>query len=177
MLHPRLKLVAACALIAPPSLAYSQTPTQSGQAAYGAIAEVVRLLEADSTTDWKKVNIEALRQHLIDMDEVTLRSSTTQRNIEGGLEMTVTGSGRAVPAIRRILATHAGMLEMGDAYSASSMDVPDGVRFIVTARDPSDAKTVARIRALGFAGIITEDNHHARHHMALARGESMSHMH
>src|SRR5437764_5713379 len=35
-----------------------------GQAAFGAIQEVVELLEADPTTDWAKVNIAALREHL-----------------------------------------------------------------------------------------------------------------
>ena len=34
----------------------------------------MRILEADPTTDWSKVNIGALREHLIDMDEVTMRA-------------------------------------------------------------------------------------------------------
>jgi hypothetical protein len=111
------------------------------------------------------------------MDEVTLRSSATQRNVEGGLEMNVTGAGRTVSAIRQLVASHAATLEMGDTYHASSTDIPDGTKLTITARNPKDAKTVARIRALGFAGIMTEGNHHALHHIALARGESMSHMH
>src|SRR5436305_14133105 len=94
MTHHRLKLVAACTVLVVPVLAHAQTPTQPGQAAYGAIAEVVRMLEADPNTDWTRVNIEALRQHLIDMDEVTLRSKATQRNVDGGLEMNVIGAGR-----------------------------------------------------------------------------------
>ncbi|MFX5914869.1 hypothetical protein ABTE45_18800, partial [Acinetobacter baumannii] len=49
-------------------------PTQPGQSAFAAILEIVALLEADPATDWSKVNIEALRQHLIDMDNVTLRA-------------------------------------------------------------------------------------------------------
>ena len=49
-------------------------PAQPGQGAFAAIQEIVGILEADSSTDWSKVNIEALRQHLIDMDNVTLRS-------------------------------------------------------------------------------------------------------
>src|SRR3954465_304894 len=107
MTHRLSKLIAACALLVTPLLAHAQTPTQPGQAAYGAIAEVVRLLEADPNTDWTRVNIEALRQHLIDMDEVTLRSSATQRNVEGGLEINITGSGRTVGAIRQLLTSHA----------------------------------------------------------------------
>src|SRR3954464_1720474 len=146
MLHHYLKVIAVCALVGASSLASSQTPTQSGQAAYGAIAEVVRILEADPNTDWTRVNIEALRQHLIDMDEVTLRSKATQRNVEGGLEIDVTGSGRTVSAIRQLVASHAATLEMGDTYHAISTDIPDGARLTVTARNPNDAKTIARIR-------------------------------
>jgi hypothetical protein len=36
------------------------------------------MLEADPKTDWSKVNISALREHLIDMDEVTMRASATE---------------------------------------------------------------------------------------------------
>src|SRR6516165_7172350 len=45
----------------------SGQPVLAGQDAFGAIQEVVQILEADPTTDWSKVNIDALRQHLVDM--------------------------------------------------------------------------------------------------------------
>ena len=45
--------------------------TQAGQGAFAAIQEVVEILAADSNTDWSKVNIDALRQHLVDMNNVT----------------------------------------------------------------------------------------------------------
>jgi hypothetical protein len=38
-------------------------------------------------------------------------------------------------------------------------------------------KLIAMIRGEGFAGLLTEGDHHARHHMALARGDAMAHMH
>jgi hypothetical protein len=38
----------------------------------------VAILRADSTTDWTKVDIEGLRQHLIDMDDVTMRATVRQ---------------------------------------------------------------------------------------------------
>ena len=44
-------------------------------------------------------------------------------------------------------------------------------------RDSSNVKLVAMIRGEGFAGLLTEGDHHARHHMALARGDAMAHMH
>ena len=77
------------------------TPTQGGQAAFVAIAEIVRLLEADSTTDWSKVNIEALRQHLIDMDAVVMRAQITSASVTGGARFTVSGTGTTIGAIQR----------------------------------------------------------------------------
>ena len=148
---------------------------QSGQAAFATLTEVVRVLKADAATDWSKVNLEALRQHLIDMDDVTLRSSVVQRQVNGGLEMDVTGSGRTVEAIRRMLGMHTAMLSGSTEYRAESKSIPNGMRLTVTSADVSNAAQVARLRGLGFIGLLAEGDHHARHHMALARGESMSH--
>jgi hypothetical protein len=38
------------------------------------------------------------------------------------------------------------------------------------AKDPADSATVARIRGLGFAGLLTQGAHHQAHHLAMARG-------
>jgi hypothetical protein len=143
----------------------------AGQAAFATIREVVRTLEADPNTDWSKVNIEALRQHLIDMDDVTMQSVVAQREIPGGFEADVTGSGRTVGAIRRMTKNHAAMLDAGSDYRASATDIPGGARVRVVARNQSDARAVSRVRGLGFAGILTEGDHHPMHHLALARGE------
>lgn len=152
-------------------------PVLPGQAAYGAIGEVVRLLKADPATDWSRVNVEALRQHLIDMDEVTMRATVTQRNVPGGLELEATGSGRTAAAIRRMAVSHAKMLDQSTEYHATAQETPGGVRLTVTARNTADARAVAQIRGLGFAGLMTEGDHHAAHHMALARGTSGPHEH
>ena len=72
----------------------STKPTLPGQDAFGAIQEIVRILDADPKTDWSKVDLEALRQHLIDMNEVTLHADAAPKQIDGGLEIAVTGSGR-----------------------------------------------------------------------------------
>jgi hypothetical protein len=43
----------------------------------------------------------------------------------------------------------------------------------VTARAAEDAKTVARIRGLGFVGLLVQGGHHGPHHLAMARGEAV----
>src|SRR6478672_3204935 len=146
-----------------------------GQAAYATMAAIVAMLEADSTTDWTKVNIEALRQHLIVMNDVTLGARSRQTDVPGGARMDVTGDGRVAESIRAMLHPHAKMLNALGPYSATVDDVPGGVRLTVTASDPRDQKTVAKIRGLGFSGLLTLGAHHAQHHLALARGQSMMH--
>jgi hypothetical protein len=152
-------------------------PKQPAQAAYASIAEIVRILKADSTTDWSKVNLEAVRQHVIDMDAVTMRAAVSQKPVPGGVTMTVTGDAKVSASIKRMVTSHAGMLDQDPQYHATVTPIANGVQFTVTSRDASNLKLVAMIRGEGFAGLLTEGDHHARHHMALARGDAMAHMH
>ena len=157
--------------------AAARVPTEAGQGAFAAIQEIVRMLEADSTTDWSRVDLEALRQHLIDMNDVVLHARVVQRNVDGGFEADVTGQGRTVGAIRRMLTEHARMMEMMGGDHMRATDIPNGSRLVVTAGDPGDARNVARLRGLGFIGVLAEGDHHQMHHLALARGEPMMHDH
>jgi hypothetical protein len=69
-------------------------PALPGQDAFGAMSEIVRILDADPQTDWNQVDLERLRQHLIDMNEVVLRAEVRTSPVPGGLVMDVTGAGR-----------------------------------------------------------------------------------
>jgi hypothetical protein len=68
---------------------------------------------------------------------------------------------------------HAAELDRMPALAAKAQEVPGGVRLTVIARKPDDEKVVARIRGLGFAGLITEGAHHQPHHLAIAKGEAL----
>lgn len=148
-------------------------PTSPGQDAFGAIQEIVRILEADPTTDWGKVNLERLRQHLIDMNDVMLRSEVKSAVVPGGLAMQVTGAGRTEQAIRRMVVPHAAELNKMPEWSAQTEQIPGGLRLTVMAKNPEDARTIARIRGLGFIGLLTQGAHHQPHHLAMAKGEAM----
>lgn len=150
-------------------------PTASGQYAFATLSEIARILKADATTDWSKVNLEALRQHLIDMDDVILRAGVTKREVAGGLELSITGTGRTAAAIKRMVGSHAHVLDEHSDFKPVVKDIVGGVRLTVTAKDASNAATVAMIRGLGFAGIMVEGDHHAEHHLMMARGQSMGH--
>jgi hypothetical protein len=151
----------------------SVVPTLPGQDAFGAIQEIVRILESDPATDWSKVDLERLRQHLIDMNDVVLRSNVKPAVVPAGLAMEMTGAGRTQQAIRSMVVPHAVELDQMPQWSAKTERIPGGVRLTVRAKDPNDAKTIARIRGLGFIGLLTEGAHHQPHHLAMARGEEM----
>jgi hypothetical protein len=146
-------------------------PTMPGQDLFGAIQEVVQILEADPSTDWSKVDIAALREHLIDMNAVALRAVANQRAIENGVEIAITGEGRTIEAIKRMVPAHAKELHhMG--WNAKTEELANGVTLVVTS---PDAKQVIKLRALGFMGIMVQGGHHQPHHLMIAKGER--HMH
>ena len=143
-------------------------PTMPGQDAFGAIQEIVRILEADPKTDWSKVNLEALRQHLIDMNEVTLQADASVKQIDGGLEIAVTGDGRTLAAIQRMIPAHANAINGLKGWSAKVESIPNGELLTVTSSDPQEVK---HIRGLNFIGLLVSGAHHQPHHLAMAKGE------
>jgi hypothetical protein len=141
-------------------------PTMPGQEAFGTIQEIVRILEADPTTDWSKVDIAALREHLIDMDDVTMRADARERALGNGVEITITGQGRTLDAIKRMVPAHAHEL-VALGWDAKTQDLPNGVKLVVTASDPRE---VVKLKGLGFMGIMVQGGHHQAHHLMMARG-------
>src|SRR5262245_29369807 len=85
-------------------------PSMSARNAFAASTEVARILDADPQTDWSTVDLERLRQHLIDMSEVVLRAEVKQTPVPGGVAMDVTGAGRTERAIVAMVIPHAAEL-------------------------------------------------------------------
>jgi hypothetical protein len=146
----------------------STMPTLPGQDAFGTIQEIVGILEADPGTDWTKVNIAALREHLIDMNEVTLHAQAAPTPVDGGLRLEVTGAGRTLEAIQRMLPAHAREMNGAQGWAWKAEPQAGGVTLTVTSADPRQA---TKIRALGFIGVMAQGGHHQMHHLAMARGE------
>jgi len=143
-------------------------PAEPGQAAFGAIQEIVRMLLVDPNTNWSKVNIDALRQHLIDMDGLTLHAIAKKVPIEEGLRILVTGSGRTLDAIRRMVPMHAQDINSLYGWSVQSKAIPDGEALTVTGHSIADQQ---KIRALGFIGVMVLGTHQM--HQGIAKGEMM----
>ncbi len=145
-------------------------PTLPGQDAFGAIQEIVGILQADPSTDWAKVNIGALRDHLVDMNRLALDSAVRENSIDGGVEAIVTGKGRTLAAIQAMVLAHAPMIDGLNGWIAKAEKTTNGANLRVTAADPAE---IARIRGLGFFGLMVSGSHHQPHHLGLARGENV----
>jgi hypothetical protein len=148
--------------------AMASLPTQPCQDALGAVQEIVGMLEADPTTDWSKVNLDALRVHLIDMNEVALHADAAVERIDGGIRVAVTGTGRTLAAIQRMLPEHAREMNGKNGWVVQAEPRPDGMTLTVTA---VDAKQTTIIRGLGFIGVMASGGHHQMHHLSMAKGE------
>ena len=146
----------------------STTPTMPGQDAFGAIQEIVQILETDPKTDWSKVDLEGLRQHLIDMNEVTLRADADAKPMDGGVEVAIAGSSRTLTAIKRMVPAWASTMNGHQGWSTKAASLPNGELLTVTATDP---KEIQHIRGLGFIGLLVSGSMHQPHHLAMAKGE------
>lgn len=144
--------------------------TAPGNDAFAAIQEVVDKLLADPNTDWRRVNLEALRQHLIDMHNFTLNVEVTaQKPIDGGIEFTVKPTTpSAAPSLARLLSAHPAVLQQESGWTMTAVKNSDGG---YTARVLGrSAEDTAKIRGLGYIGIVAYGNHHPAHHWQMATG-------
>jgi hypothetical protein len=144
-------------------------PAETGQSAFAAIQEIVGILNANPATDWSKVDIEALRQHLIDMNNVTLGAKVVANDDAGSVRFLVSGEGEVRESVRRMVMAHAATMNGQEGWGFAAETTPDGASLTVT---PPDAAQMAKLKALGFIGILTLGMHHQAHHLMIAAGHS-----
>lgn len=138
--------------------------SEPGHGAFAAVAEIAPQLQSDPATDWTRVDFEALRRHLINMDNVTLRSAVEVTDVPGGAPFAISATDPEIADSRvRMVTGH-----------AAAMDDPAGRRYQVATGDTGAVLTVtgdaAQIRTLGFIGVMTMRMHHQAHHWAIATG-------
>jgi len=144
------------------------TPQETGQSAFAALAEIVVLLQADPETDWGAVNIDKLRDHLVDMDLLTRKAEVTRILRPDGARFEVRGSPRVLSAINTMVPAHAPFLAGETGWSVVSEEMEDGVALIVG----GDGE---QIQGLGFFGLMTIGVHHQEHHLMIAKGRKPHH--
>ena len=141
-------------------------PLEPGQGAFAAIAEIVEMLAADPETDWSKVDIAALRRHLIDMDNLVSFAEATQEDRPDGAAFRVSLIGPGGDAVRRMVPAHAPVLAAETGWTSTAEGSGDEIVWTVTSPDNASA-----IRALGFFGLMAVGNHHQAHHLGMATGQ------
>jgi len=151
-----------------------KAPTEAGQDAFAAIQEIVAILSADPDTDWSTVNIDALRDHLVDMHRVTLYENVVSEQIDGGMRYVISGDAETSVSIKRMVSAHASQVSQDSAWSAVTTELPNGLTLLVTTDQVNE---VAKIRGLGFAGFMVQGNHHQPHHLMMATGGFGGHQH
>ena len=142
-------------------------PRQVGQSAFAALAEMTALLDGDPATDWSKVDLDRLREHLVDMEQVSTEAAVVTRSVPMGFEAEISGSGRTLAAIRRMVPAHARHMNGQGGLTVAVKELETGVLVVVTTADPA---RVDRLRGLGFFGFLTAGDHHRPHHLAMALG-------
>lgn len=148
------------------------TPTETGQATFAAIAEIVAVLSDDPGTDWSKVNINGLRSHLLDMDRVTMRADVDVTSNSQEVEFKVTGTGEVIGSIQRMVMAHSKMLAAGTGWTVQSNLIPDGAAINVKAENVDE---LAQVKGLGFFGLMTVGAHHQQHHLQISKGANPHH--
>jgi hypothetical protein len=142
--------------------------TEPGQGAFAALSEVVRVLEADPDTNWGRVDLAGLRAHLVDMDRLVSDTNVEETELPDGLSAIATGDTETIATLRRMVPVHAAQLTQDDRWTVEAIDAENGVELRVTSDNPA---VVARIRGLGFFGLMASQDHHREHHMTMARGK------
>lgn len=145
-------------------------PTEPGQGAFAAIAEIVALLSADPSTDWSHVNIEALREHLVDMNQLTLNAMVETKVSDKAVQFQVSGVGRTYDSIRAMVPAHAAELSSTTAWTVEAELTDTGAMLSLSSQD---AQEITKIAALGFFGVMATGAHHQEHHLGIATGAGM----
>ncbi|PCI88163.1 MAG: hypothetical protein COB24_03465 [Hyphomicrobiales bacterium] len=152
--------------------ALNEMPTEAGQSAFAAIAEIVEMLNEDPNTDWDKVDIDKLRNHLVDMNELTLNAKVERSSQQGAVIFSIGGAARTLKAIKAMVPAHAVELNKIDGWQVD-VEIKTGVVIMRVSSD--NAGVLAKVNALGFFGMMATGAHHQPHHWGMATGAMMGH--
>jgi len=147
-------------------------PTEVGQETFASISEIVEIFKNDSSTDWAKVNIAALRSHLLDMDRVTMKAMVDITTRPNQIMFKVTGSGAEVGSIQRMITAHSPMLAAETEWNVQADPISNGMNMTIVVDQNLE---FLRVKGLGFWGVMTIGAHHQEHHLRIASGGSPHH--
>ena len=123
----------------------------------------------DPSTDWASVDVQALRDHLVDMDNVTTRSVVSVAENNTNVVFTVTGQPEVAQSIQAMVTAHSPMLASETGWKVSTSNIANGAVLTVI---PSRPEQRRQVLGLGFYGLLTIGAHHQLHHLVIAKGMS-----
>lgn len=145
--------------------------TEAGNDAYGTLQEALQNLLADPKTDWSKVNMEALRQHLVDMNNFTVNIDINRQTpIKNGVEVILAPhNARVVESLKRMFAAHPAQLKSETGWDMKIVDLGGKYKITITTNKPEE---VTKIQGLGYIGVMAWGKHHQPHHWMIAKGDN-----
>jgi hypothetical protein len=150
----------------------SATPLkEAGNAIFGTIQETIKMLDADPKTDWEKVDLEGLRQHLIDMENFTSGVDVlSKKNLDKGAEIVIRAKSEAAHhSLERALKAHPSMMESETGWTMGVKQNKEKFTLTIETQKPEE---VAKLRALGYIGVMALGDHHQVHHWMMASGSN-----
>jgi hypothetical protein len=167
---------ASGALMGMSPMAYGmETLQEAGTGPFAALQEVVNKLEDNPGTNWKKVNVEDLRLHLVEMHDMTINVEVSQQDVKGGFKATITPTTpRSTKSLTNVLSRHPGAMKAETGWDMQVKN-DDGIFTMTVTTDKE--YDVAEVRGLGYIGIMAYGDHHQAHHWAIASGENPHALH
>jgi len=123
--------------------------TQSSGNVFNSIQQTVEQLRADPNTDWSQVDIPALQQHLVDMEMLSLFASVESQDITGEARFIVSGQGRVLEAIQRMVPMHAEQMNKESQWQFNTEVMANGVEFTVVSAIASDTVQIRALESWG----------------------------
>jgi len=142
------------------------TPTEVGQSNFAAVAEIVEILRNDKKTNWDSVDIDALREHLVDMNNLMNHSRASTITSNEAITFEVSGESNTIDSIQRMVLAHAPMLANETGWKINTQKTNNGANISIQSEDMS------LVKGLGFYGIMTIGAHHQAHHLMIATGSN-----
>lgn len=148
-------------------------PKEAGNDAFGTIQEIIKILQRDNQLDWRTVNLEALRAHLIEMQDMTLNVEViAQTPINNGFVTLIKPTTeRARTSMQKVFVVHPKMLVQENGYSMTVITKNNHFKVTVTV-ETTDRQAIAKLQGLGYIGVMALGDHHQAHHLAIAKGLS-----
>lgn len=147
----------------------SSSVTETGQSQFAAMAEIVALLRDNPDTDWAQIDVGALRDHLVDMDNVTTKAISHQTVSELSVTFNVTGDATTAVSIQRMVLSHSPMLQQATGWSVEAEERADGATMTIQVASKDEMN---QVKGLGYFGLMTVGAHHQQHHLMIAMGRS-----